>query len=214
MRTASTPAAISWSIMISVVSESTAASTVPSTSMSSATVRPVPVFSMFGSRRRLPSASRPAILIAIDRSVPQSSSRTMTSCATSTSRRVRYPESAVRRAVSARPLRAPWVEMKYSRTDSPSRKLDLIGRGMISPRGLATRPRMPAIWRTCMMFPRAPEPTIMSMGLKTIEPRVFSMARRTSSVALVQISTSFWRRSSSVMMPFLNCDSIFSASFS
>ena len=24
---------------------------------------------------------------------------------------------------------------------------------------------MPAIWRTCIMFPRAPEPTIMSMGL-------------------------------------------------
>ena len=73
---------------------------------------------------------------------------------------------------------------------------------------------MPAIWRTCMMLPRAPDPTIMSMGLKVMARSVSSMARRTSSVALVQISTSFWRRSSSVMMPFLNCDSIFSASFS
>ncbi len=36
--------------------------------------------------------------------VPQSSSRTMTSWATSTRRRVRYPESDVRRAVSARTL--------------------------------------------------------------------------------------------------------------
>ncbi len=91
------------------------------------------------------------------RSVPQSSSRTMTSWATSTRRRVRYPESAVRSAVSARPLRAPCVEMKYSSTERPSRKLALIGRGMISPRGLATRPRIPASWRICMMFPRAPE---------------------------------------------------------
>ena len=38
----------------------------------------------------------------------------------------------------------------------------------MSPRGLATRPRMPAIWRTCIMFPRAPEPTIMSMGLNCL----------------------------------------------
>jgi len=51
--------------------------------------------------------------------------------------------------------------MKYSRTVRPSRKLALIGRGMISPFGFATRPRMPAIWRICMMFPRAPEYAIM-----------------------------------------------------
>ena len=55
--------------------------------------------------------------------VPQSSSLMMTSCATSTSRRVRYPASAVLSAVSASPLRAPCVEMKYSSTVSPSRKL-------------------------------------------------------------------------------------------
>ena len=92
--------------------------------------------------------------------MPQSSSRTMTSWLTSTRRRVRYPESAVRRAVSARPLRAPCVEMKNSSTDRPSRKFALIGRTMISPLGLATRPRMPAIWRICIMFPRAPEVTM------------------------------------------------------
>ena len=67
----------------------------------------------------------------------------------------------MRSAVSASPLRAPCVEMKYSSTDSPSRKFDLIGRGMISPFGLATRPRMPASCRICMMFPRAPEFAIM-----------------------------------------------------
>ena len=52
------------------------------------------------------------------------------------------------------------VEMKYSSTDRPSRKLALIGRGMISPFGLATRPRIPAIWRICIQLPRAPELTI------------------------------------------------------
>jgi hypothetical protein len=73
---------------------------------------------------------------------------------------------------------------------------------------------MPAIWRTCIMFPRAPEPTIMSIGLNCSACRARSMAARTSSVAFVQISTSFWRRSPSVMMPRRNWVSTFSASFS
>ena len=83
--------------------------------------------------------------------VPQSSSVIVTSCATSQRRRVRYPASAVFKAVSARPLRAPCVEMKYSSTESPSRKFDLIGLSMISPMppvsffcGFAISPRMPA----------------------------------------------------------------------
>ena len=42
----------------------------------------------------------------------------------------------MRSAVSARPLRAPWVEMKNSSTERPSMKLDLMGRSMISPFGL------------------------------------------------------------------------------
>src|SRR5213596_2950866 len=87
--------------------------------------------------------------------VPQSYSLTMTSCETSTSRRVRYPESAVFRAVSARPLRAPWVDVKYSRTVSPSRKFEVIGVSMISPDGFAMSPRMPASWRICCLLPRA-----------------------------------------------------------
>ena len=82
--------------------------TLPSaSSTSSAMVRPVPVFSILGSLRSPPSAALSAIFMGSDRSVPQSSSRTITSWATSTSRRVRYPESAVRSAVSASPLRAP-----------------------------------------------------------------------------------------------------------
>ena len=39
-------------------------------------------------------------------------------------------------AVSARPLRAPWVEMKYCSTSRPSRKLAVIGVSMIEPIGL------------------------------------------------------------------------------
>ena len=73
---------------------------------------------------------------------------------------------------------------------------------------------MPAIWRTCIMFPRAPEPTIMSMGLNRVALSSFSMASRTWSVASVQMRTSCWRRSPSVMMPRRNCVSTLSASFS
>ena len=73
---------------------------------------------------------------------------------------------------------------------------------------------MPAIWRTCIMFPRAPEPTIMSMGLNRCALSSACMASWTSAVASVQISTSFWRRSPSVMMPRWNCFSTFSASAS
>ena len=93
--------------------------------------------------------------------VPQSSSMTMTSWATSTRRRVRYPESAVFRAVSASPFRAPCVEMKYCSTESPSRKFAVMGVSMTSPEGLDINPRIPASWRTCSLEPRAPESAMM-----------------------------------------------------
>ena len=70
---------------------------------------------------------------------------------------------------------------------------------------------MPAIWRICVMFPRAPDPTIMSIGLKRWALNSFSMACWTSVVASVQMRTSCWRRSPSVMMPRRNCDSTLSA---
>ncbi len=121
--------------------------------------------------------------------VSQSSMRTMTSWATSTRRRVRYPELAVRSAVSARPLRAPCVEMKYSRTLRPSEKLALMGRSMIRPVGSAISPRMPAIWRICWVDPRAPDCDIISTEWKRSND--FMVTSVTSSVALVQISTVF-----------------------
>ncbi len=64
-------------------------------------------------------------------------------------------------AVSARPFRAPCVEMKYWSTESPSRKFEVIGVSMISPDGLAMSPRIPASWRICWADPRAPESAMM-----------------------------------------------------
>ena len=40
-------------------------------------------------------------------------------------------------------------------------KFAFTGRSMISPFGLAMRPRMPASWRICLKDPRAPELAIM-----------------------------------------------------
>ena len=88
--------------------------------------------------------------------VPQSCIVTLTFCATSISFRVRYPAFAVLSAVSARPLRAPWVEMKYSFTFRPSLKFEVIGVSMIEPSGLLIRPLMPASCLICSALPRAP----------------------------------------------------------
>ena len=132
-------------------------------------------------------ATDSSTVIQVPISVPQSSSRVMTSCATSTRRRVRYPESAVRSAVSARPLRAPWLEMKYSSTLIPSRRLERIGRSMIRPDGSAIRPRMPASWWTWVTFPRAPEWVIIQTGPSRSSPA--SIVSVTLSVVLRQTST-------------------------
>ena len=104
-------------------------------------------------------------------------------------------------AVSARPLRAPWVEMKYWSTESPSRKFEVIGVSMISPDGLAIRPRMPASWRICCWEPRAPESAIMKIELKlgtwrevpsslvtTSVPSASSICEAIRSVAFAQMS--------------------------
>jgi hypothetical protein len=40
-----------------------------------------------------------------------------------------------------------------------------MGVSMISPEGLAIRPRMPASWRICWAEPRAPESAMMKIGL-------------------------------------------------
>ena len=112
----------------------------------------------------------------------------------------------MRSAVSARPLRAPFVEMKYWMTLRPSRKLLVIGVSMIAPVVLAMRPRIPASCRICFSLPRAPESTIMKTGLKRPVSRsrvcmVASMSSATRFVALDQTSMTLLYRSPSVMAP-------------
>src|SRR5213082_2569314 len=97
-------------------------------------------------------------------------------------------------ADTARPLRAPCVELKYSRTVNPSLKLEMIGVAMISPEGLVISPRMPA---SCLIWaaePRAPESDIIhtaligSPGFGVRMTLIISSA--TFSEQLVQASTS------------------------
>ena len=82
----------------------------------------------------------------IDLLDPQSQSFfvTITSCETSQSLLVKYPEFAVLRAVSAKPFLAPCVDVKYSRLVNPSLKFEIIGVSIISPDGFAINPLIPA----------------------------------------------------------------------
>ena len=96
----------------------------------------------------------------------------------------------MRSAVSARPLRAPWVEMKYSSTDSPSRNEERMGRSMMRPEGSVISPRMPAICRICVMFPLAPELDIIASG--PLGSSVRSTASCTRLVVSVQILIAAW----------------------
>ena len=95
--------------------------------------------------------------------------------------------------MSARPLRAPCVEVKYSSTVSPSRKFDVIGVSMISPDGFAMSPRMPASCRICCFEPRAPESAIMKIGLNSpccsSDSSSRNISSAISSVTCAQMST-------------------------
>ena len=133
--------------------------------------------------------------------VPQSCSLTIISCETSTSLLVKYPESAVLKAVSESPLRAPCDDMKYSNASRPSRKHDLIGISTALPVVLAISPRIPAICLNWFMLPRAPDLTIIYIGFKS--SKFSSIALLTSFVAFSQILTTDWYLSSSVIKPLL-----------
>ena len=151
---------------------------------------------------RLTTTSSPSIIAdtVIPFKVPQSSPVMIISWATSIRRRVRYPASAVFKAVSAKPFLAPCVEIKYSKTVNPSRKFAVIGLSIISPEGLAMRPRIPANCLICNFEPLAPESAIIKTGLNT------SISLKTKSdifsVALVHISIILLYLSLSVITPF------------
>ena len=78
-------------------------------------------------------------------------------------------------------------------------KLALIGRSMISPFGLAIRPRMPASWRICLNEPRAPELAIMKMGFSVVEVVLHRLADLVGGG--VHFSTTASLRSSSEIRP-------------
>jgi len=92
----------------------------------------------------------------------------------------------VRSAVSARPLRAPCVEMKYSRTVRPSLSEALTGISRMRPDGSDMSPRMPPSCLTCAIEPRAPEVAIMNTGLSGFWAAC--IAPVTSSPVFCQIS--------------------------
>ena len=90
-------------------------------------------------------------------------------------------------------------------------KFAFTGRSMISPFGLAIRPRMPASWRICLNEPRAPELAIMKMEFSWSVVLMFSsMASPTSSVASFHRSVTAWWRSSCVIRPSSYCSWIWS----
>ncbi len=142
----------------------------------------------------------------------QSSSRTITSCDTSTSRRVRYPESAVFNAVSASPFLPPCEDIKYSRTVKPSLKQDLTGISINSPCGFTIKPRIPANCLIWSMEPRAPEFAIIQIGLKSSAS--FLKRSTMASTAPFQTRTISLCFCSSVNKPRAYCVSIFVISFS
>ena len=79
--------------------------------------------------------------------------------------------------------------MTYSVTVRPSRKLVRIGRSMISPWGLAIRPRMPTSCRTWDMFPRAPELAIIQTEFSgAFWLKFFLTASTRRSLVSVQVS--------------------------
>ena len=155
-------------------------------------------------------------------SVPQSSDVITTSCETSTSLLVKYPEFAVLRAVSARPFRAPCVEVKYSSIDRPSLKLEVIALSIMLPSGLDIKPLIPANCLICAGEPLAPESAYMktllnegvmvslpSLSISTLSPKAPIIELATFSFVLDQISMILLYFSPLVSKPDSNCCSIF-----
>ena len=108
--------------------------------------------------------------MVIGLSFPQSNNEIITSWETSHNLLVRYPELAVFNAVSAKPLRAPWVDVKYSKIVRPSLKFEIIGVSIISPEGFAINPLIPANCFIWAAEPLAPESAIINTELIWIFP--------------------------------------------
>ncbi len=96
--------------------------------------------------------------------------------------------------------------MKYCRTDRPSRKFVVIGVSMISPDGLAIRPRIPASCRICCAEPRAPESAMMKIELNDgarmvslVSGSVYSSVEMSFIISLA-IASATWAQMSTTLL--------------
>ncbi len=119
--------------------------------------------------------------------MPQSSSRIITSWATSTRRLVKYPALAVLRAPSVKPFLDPRADATYSKILSPSRKFDLTGNSTIFPSGSTIKPLIPDNCLSCSTPAREPPESILTLiGLDCL--RFFHVSLDTTSVTLSHTS--------------------------
>ena len=109
-------------------------------------------------------------------------------------------------AVSARPFRAPFVEIKNSITDKPSLKFARIGSSIISPLGFAIRPRIPEscrIWFYYLVLRNSHH--IDAIETFLVFSSVFIITEVSSSFAFCQTSITQLYRSSCVITPLWYC---------
>ena len=97
-------------------------------------------------------------------------------------------------------MRAPCVEIKYSKTLKPSLNDGTMGNSMVSPAGFITTPFIPAIWVSWLILPREPESKIMNTGLDFF--MVAGTILAISSLVRCQMATDLYFLSSKVSMPF------------
>src|SRR3989344_2006158 len=116
-------------------------------------------------------------------------------------------------ARSAKPFRAQRAEVKYSKTERPSRKLDLTGRGTMLPEGSVTKPRIAESCLICSAVAREPPESEITL-MEFERGKLFHVKSASSLVTESQTSCERRFSSSSVIRPILKFFSIDSISFS
>ncbi len=123
------------------------------------------------------------------------------SCEASTRRRVKYPALAVFKAESVNPFLDPLAEATYSKIDSPSLKLEVIGSSTIFPKGSKIRPLMAESCLSCSFPALAPSESIIIL-ITFLLVNLFHVKSAISSVVLSQTSFASLFFSSIVIRPF------------
>ena len=101
--------------------------------------------------------------------------------------------------MSANPFLAPCVELKYSRAVKPSLKFDVIGLSIISPDGLAIKPRIPANCFICAADPLAPLSAIINTEFIFNPSEVFSVAEIPFIISPATLSVHFDHASTTLL---------------